>query len=44
MKKFFEEPSIECIRLVTESITTGTGTAGGNMGVSSVIDPDVPQG
>lgn len=37
MKKFFEDPSIECIRLETETITdssfggsTGTGTIPGD--------------
>lgn len=35
MKKFFEEPSIECIRLQTESVAD-TGTAGGVTGTGSV--------
>lgn len=35
MKKFFEEPSIELIRLQTESVADDTGTAGGITGTAS---------
>lgn len=41
MKKFFEEPSIECIRLHSESIAD-TGTAGGSIGTETDNDTSVP--
>ena len=44
MKKFFEEPAIECIRLVSESVAASSDLNDGSMGTAYDPSPDVPQG
>lgn len=44
MKKFFEEPSIELIRLQTESVAADSGLGDGSTGTEIDNDPNVPQG
>lgn len=44
MKKFFEEPSIECIRLEMEAVASSTDLGSSTMGAEPSDDPDIPQG
>lgn len=44
MKKFFEEPSIECIRLLSESVSSNSGLIDGSIGTETDNDSNVPQG
>lgn len=32
MKKIFQEPSVECVRICTEEVANSTGGVGGNTG------------